>query len=501
MQRPPSATQRLVSLPPAMAALFEELEQRPRPHWFAAGDPPGQKLGSGGGTAHLLVEAWRATGGGDSLDEWLKASRKLIVHGAGESRRLPAYAAVGKPLLPVPPLTRVGGSPIPQTLLDLQLPFCERVFHHAPERAAVMIASGDTLLRFGENLPSLPDVDVLGFGMSVPPERAARHGVFFVPKAEPAELAFFLQKPSLGRIAELVADYDYLVDTGLWVLSARAVDVLLRRCAWNAARAEFAGGLAKRYELYDQFGLSLGRAPAVPDAEIGALSSAVVRLPQPEFHHFGTSRQIVESVSALRKLELAGAHQKGDAPVRIVDQYVQNCRFDAELDADQNRTLWAENSVIPRSWRLAHDHVLVGVPANDWPLQLEPGVCLDFTPVGETDYCLRFCGMDDAFRGALEAPDTAWLGRPAADWFRARGIDATTAGLTAGQDIFTAPLFPVLPAGKAEPAFLEWLFGRRPAPNPAFARRWLEGERLSAQQIPARANFRRLYAQRAANRG
>lgn len=501
MQRLSAPTQYLVSLPPAMAALFEELEQRPRPRWFAAGDPPGQKLGSGGGTAHLLVEAWRATGGGQSLDDWLNNSRKLIVHGAGESRRLPAYAAVGKPLLPVPPFADTGRAQKPQTLLDRQLPFCERVFRHAPERAAVLIASGDTLLRFGEILPPLPDVDVLGFGMFVPPERAARHGVFFVPKDKLSELAFFLQKPSPARIAELAADYDFLVDTGLWVLSARAVEVLLRRCAWNAARGEFAGGLANRYELYDQFGLSLGRAPAVPDAEIGALTSAVARLPQPEFHHFGTSRQIVESVSALRKLELARTQAKGDAPVRIVDQYVQNSRFNAALDADQNRTLWVENSSIPRSWHLAHDHVLVGVPANDWPLQLEPGICLDFTPVGETDCCLRYCGMDDAFRGALHAPETLWLGCPAANWFHARGMEASAAGLEPGRDIFTAPLFPILPAGKAEPAFLEWLFSRRPVPNPAFARRWLEGERLSAQQIPARANFRRLYAQRAANRG
>ncbi len=501
MELSPSAVQHLVSLPPAMAGLFEELEQRPRPQWFAAGDPPGQKLGSGGGTAHLLVEAWRATGGEADFADWLRASRKLIIHGAGESRRLPAYAAVGKPLLPVPPLVNTSAPQTPRTLLDLQLPFCERVLRHTPPRAAVLIASGDTLLRFGERLPPLPDVDVLGLGMSVPAEQAARHGVFFVPRANPAELAFFLQKPPPDRIHELAPDYDYFVDTGLWVLSARAVDVLLRRCDWSAARAGFAGGLAKRYELYDQFGLSLGSAPAVPDADIGALTSAVVWLPQPEFHHFGTSRQIVESVSALRRLELAGAHQAGSAPVRVVDQYIQNCRFEAALDPDQNRTLWAENSTIPRTWHLAHDHVLVGVPANEWQLRLEPGVCLDFTPVGERDQCLRFHGIDDAFRGAVDAPGTLWLGKAAGDWLRARGIDAGAAGLKPGQDIFTAPLFPLVPGGKVEPAFLEWLFGRSPAPIPAFARRWLECERLSAQQIPVRANFRRLYAQRAANRG
>ncbi len=49
--------QYLLSLPPRMAAEFGRLEQRPCPPWFAACDLAGSRLGSGGGTAHLLVEA------------------------------------------------------------------------------------------------------------------------------------------------------------------------------------------------------------------------------------------------------------------------------------------------------------------------------------------------------------------------------------------------------------------------------------------------------------
>src|SRR5262245_54774603 len=94
--------QHLLTLPPRMAAEFEKLEKRSRPDWFASCDPPGMPLGSGGGTANLLAEGWRATGGSKSFKEWLNQSRKLIIHGGGQSRRLPAYAPTGKLLMPIP---------------------------------------------------------------------------------------------------------------------------------------------------------------------------------------------------------------------------------------------------------------------------------------------------------------------------------------------------------------------------------------------------------------
>src|SRR5690242_4016309 len=81
--------QHLLTLPPRMAVEFETLEGRPRPGWFASCDPPGMPLGSGGGTANLLAEAWRETGASESFSGWLKQSRKLIIHGGGQSRRLP----------------------------------------------------------------------------------------------------------------------------------------------------------------------------------------------------------------------------------------------------------------------------------------------------------------------------------------------------------------------------------------------------------------------------
>ena len=376
--------QQLLSLPPRMAAEFGALEGRALPEWFATCDPAGSRLGSGGGTAHVLAEGWRATGGGAGFAEWLRGSRKLILHAGGQSRRLPAYAGTGKLLLPVPVFRWARGQRLDQSLLDLQLPDYQRVLAHAGPGTVAMVTSGDVLLRFGRTLPVFPQVDVLGLGMWVTPERARDFGVFFSKRERSEELSFFLQKPSAARIRELAGEYLYLVDTGMWLLSERAVAVLMRKCGWDAEGQEFAaGGVAGGYELYAQMGLALGKVPAVVDAEVNGLTSAVVPLPAAEFYHFGTSRQLIESITALQNLELDERKLGLMGARRHPNQYLQNSQFSFPLRLEENHTLWVENSTVPKSWQLASEHVLTGVPENGWDLRLEAGVCLDFVPVGE----------------------------------------------------------------------------------------------------------------------
>src|SRR5439155_6279650 len=55
----------------------------------------------------------------------------------------------------------------------------------------------------------------------------------------------------------------------------------------------------------------------------------------------------------------------------------------------------------------------------------------------------------------------------------------------------------VLAPSQVEPRFLEWLFAAAPKSNAAFAKRWREGLRLSAQQLLERADVRRIHARRA----
>lgn len=496
MFAPRKSLQHLLSLPPNIVAHFAELEQRPAPEWFATCDPPPQKLGSGGGTAHLLIESWRQTGGTQSFAAWLRSSRKLMIHGGGQSRRQPAYAPAGKLLTPMPIWRWAVGQHLTQTLLDLQLPGYRRLLAHAPESLVAMVTSGDVLLRFADRLPPFPEADILCMGLWVKPEEAQHFGVFFCPKRNPGELRFFLQKPSPETIRKLAAEYLFLVDTGIWMFSERAVRVLLKKCGCAGVfRDGAASAAATPYELYSEFGLGLGVQPTVPDRDFGTLTSAVVPLPGGEFYHFGTSRDLILSNSRLQNVVLDQRQFTATSYKPHPDMFTQNARVECPL-GPENHTLWMENSHLATGWRLASEHVLTGIPENDWALPLERGVCLDVVPIGPSAYCVRTYGLDDAFRGPLGAAATNWCGRPAAEWFARRGLALDAAGLTPDTDVQAAKLFPVLPRAQLTGEFVTWLFAAAPAASPKFRALWLRARRLSADDLGREANLKRLYAQR-----
>ena len=179
----------------------------------------------------------------------------------------------------------------------------------------------------------------------------------------------------------------------------------------------------------------------------------------------------------------------------------QNSRFERARCAARTTTrLWVENSVVPAGWQLASSHVLTGVPENDWPLRLEPGVCLDFVPVGDGISAFGPTVSTTRFAGKLGDAATRWLGRPAREWFAARGLDA--GGLRRWIRRRTsrrAPFFRVCQPADLEPAFRGVAFCRRTG-HPA---RILRGSgarlpRLSAAANRQQVNLRRLYEQRAA---
>jgi galactokinase/mevalonate kinase-like predicted kinase len=467
--------QRLLSLPPRIARDFALLEPDRSAHWHVGCDPVGGNLGSGGGTLHLLRGAWQATGGELSFEAWLRQSARLVVHAGGESRRLPAYAVAGKALIPMPVLRWSHGQRLDQTLLDLQQACYERLLQQAPACSRVMVTSGDVLLRYAPDLPRFPEVDVLALGLWVKPEMASHHGVFFCPRRSPQQLAFFLQKPPADQIRELNAEHLFLVDVGVWFLSERAIAVLAKKC----------GDPIRRYELYADFGLGLGTHPARRDPEVEALTSAVVPLPAGEFYHFGTSRALIESVAALHNVVLDQTQWGAATSELHPDVHLLNCRFAPPRSPSQS-TLWVENASIPATWTLSREHVLTGVPENDWTLTLPPGMCLDFVPVDGGRLCLRFYGMDDPFRGDV------WLGRPVREWFDCRGLP------TPEGDLQQAPLFPALPRREWDARFIQWLVS---GDGPRFRDRWLQATRFSARELMDRADVAAIAAQRRVNLG
>ena len=489
----------LVSLPPA-AARFG-LDDLPAVA-YADSDPPGRQLGSGGGTAHLLCGAWRALAPDRTFDEWLADSRKILVHASGQSRRLPAYAAEGKSRLPVPFMDGASGQTFGQTLVDVQLSDFAHVLRHAPASYRMAVACGDTLVRYPGALPAFPEADVLIIGIPSSPEEASGHGVLFTPDGSSGRIEFFLQKPSPARISELAATLSFSLDSGVWLFSRRAIDVLLRKCGWDPAASAFAGGRPAPYDLYDRFGTALGAHPADPDPEIASLTSAVLALPEGRFYHFGTNRSVLHSVCQLvhpaENRRAFGAASDGDAD-RVV------LHADAPAVPDSVRPLWIENAAVPPSWTLSSEHVLTGLPPNAWTVALPAGTCVDAVPFAAPDAApgapateaLRVYGFDDAFKGRLEDPATHYLGAPFFQWLVARGLSFEEAGLDPAADLQDAPLFPLLDWSDPDNgAVLRWM-----AADPADAegrRLWLAAPRVSATDLVQRGDLTARIRRRAA---
>lgn len=468
-----------------MARDFSTLFPDARP-WFATCDPPGGKLGSGGGIAQLLSDAYTADGG--TFDEWLEAKKRLVLLAGGQSRRLPSYAATGKALMPVPVMRWSHGQRLDQTLLDLQADDYARILAQAPDSAKILIASGDVYLKFPEEMPSIPQADVVGFGMMVSPEVASHFGVFFSPRASQGEVTFFLQKPTPEKIRELAADYSYFVDTGLWLLSAKAASLLMKRCGWQGKG--FAGDRATNYELYAQFGPSLGKNPVESDSEINALTVSIVPMAGAEFYHFGTTRQMIESLSGLQNRSTGRIEQDDFLRKPHPDMYVLNSSFAFKKRSPDHRMLWIENCALPDEFLPSGENALTGLPAGNWTFSLALGDCIDCVPVGESAFVIRNYGFDDPFSGPIEK--ALWMGRPAIEWFEKRGLSLAQAGIAPDTDIQEAPIFASVE--NLTSSWIDWLLN--PTDHPGAAEAWLAGPRFSAREIGEQVNLARLLAQR-----
>ena len=283
------------------------------------------------------------------------------------------------------------GQQLSQPLLDLQLPLYERIMQQAPDRLTTMIVSGDVYIRAAERLGQIPDADVVCYGLWLDASIAKDHGVFVSDRRTPNVLKQMLQKPSVECLSALQKDHYYLTDIGIWLLSDKAVKLLMKRSQADDCEPP----CLKEYDLYSEFGCALGEEPTIDDAELKELSVAIVPLPGGEFYHFGTSREMISSTLAIQNIvndqRNIMHHDRKPHP----SIFVQNAEITACKLSEQNYNIWIENSYVGEGWTLTHDNVVTGVPKNDWNVTLQPGECIDVVPVGDSDYEVRRYHIDD----------------------------------------------------------------------------------------------------------
>lgn len=383
--------EKLLSLPPNLVGCFHDITGLSRDEFFCTSDPVGHRLGSGGGTTWTLEQCFESHAENKNFTQWLPERKRIIIHAGGQSRRLPAYAPSGKILTPVPIFRWERGQRLDQTLLDLQLPLYERIMASTPAGLNTMIVSGDVYIRADRSLPSIPDADVVCFGLWLDASIAKNHGVFFSRHESPTELDRMLQKPSVETLSQLTQQGYFLTDIGLWILSDKAVELLRKRSYDEAGNLKF-------YDLYSDFGRSLGKNPEITDPELKDLSVAIIPLSGGEFYHFGTGPEIISSTLAIQNIvndqrEIRHRDRKPHPSI-----FVQNAILGKGFTAE-NTNVWIENSHIAENWNLTTDHIITGIPRNNWSLSLSPGQCIDIVPVGEDQYAVRVYNINDRFAG------------------------------------------------------------------------------------------------------
>lgn len=484
---------KLLSLPPNLVGCFHDITGYDRKEWFCSNDPIGKKLGSGGGTTWLLQQACREdakAGGNTDFDQWLASDKRLILHAGGQSRRLPAYAPSGKILTPIPVFRWERGQRLSQDLLSLQIPLYKQIMDAAPDRLHTMIVSGDVYIRATQPLGEVPDADVVCYGLWLGAEIAKDHGVFVSHRETPNVMECMLQKPSVKKLGELLNTHLYLTDIGIWLLSDKAVKLLMKKSLNE-------DGSLKNYDMYSEFGCALGTNPTVKDAELAELTVAVLPLPGGEFYHYGTSHEIISSTLAIQNLVNDQREIMHHSLKPHPSMFVQNAEINITF-TDNNQNIWIENSCVGEKWNVTRNNIVTGVPQNDWQISLMEGQCVDIVPVGESEFVVRPYGYDDKFRGPLSDDTLLYMGRPFKEWAAACGIDIEA--IDGKEDLQSARIFPVCQTVDEAGLLLRWMLnGDQTVSDEDFCKAkalWEECRKLSADDISAEADLVRLSMQR-----
>lgn len=486
----------LISVPHNTIPHFHQISGLSPENWFVTSDPEGKRVGSGGGTAHLLTEAFHQEKGTD-FDEWLQNGKRVIIHAGGQSRRLPAYAPLGKSLLPMPVFRWSRGQQLNQRLIHLQTPLFDQILDRAPRNLNTMVASGDTLIFSGRNIPEIPDADVVCFGLWLEPEKATNHGVFFARHESPENLEFTLQKPSIQTIKELIHQYYFLMDIGIWLLSPKAVKVLMDRSGWNGQT--YKNQIPDYYDLYSEFGIAMGNSPVHADDEINQLKIALINLDGGEFYHLGNTSELITSNLSIQnritdQREIWHRQIKPHPSIFILNSEVQ-----AQLTSGHTQ-IWIENSFVSSRWELQCNHALTNIPENDWNLKLHKGTCLDLIPVTAQETIIRNYGFTDSFRGSRDNETTLFMEMPLKEWLKRRNLTHAFDQINEETDIQFLPLFPLMNKAQISDAFVQWLIDPQPEANPAFTALWLNTRRVSSDETSVMCNIPQIEEQSTRNR-
>lgn len=490
-------------------------------------DPGGRRVGSGGSTMCCLFEVLKLELGCDthSFTDWHKALqslRILIVHAGGDSRRLPAYGPCGKLFIPVP---GESDSVLPLTLFDRQLPTYLHLPASTDGAGQIVITSGDVLLGFDVQTVSFDKKGLTGLGCYAPTEQAQNHGVFCCDHSH--QVTLFLQKPSPTNQREMNAINPYdqsLLDIGVMNFDAEtAVKLLKIFCPQLQTKNPLTlsgqmGDVVMNYGLdfYREICCGIGtevnlthyvdsvrQSGSTWDEPLLAQLFDLLRdipfhanvVPQCEFLHFGTSRQIISSGNMLIQNDL------GSTPLHTCLSINNDMTHSGQVTG---KNAWVEGCSIHSSLMLGGENIVVGVDI-DKPLSLSAQMGLDVIQGrdrnDENVWFVRCYDVNDMFNTYVEQNAT-FCTLPILEWLEIVGAQP--------KDIWDHHIPPekrslwnarVFPAVKQHSQYHKWLWMFTPdEAGQEQYKAWLKTDRYSSEEIAILADHDTFYRKRSIKR-
>jgi galactokinase/mevalonate kinase-like predicted kinase len=467
-------------------------------------DPPGGRVGTGGGTLWALTRVLERRRPADP-EAFLGSQRILLVHAGGESRRLPCYAPEGKLFAPLP---LPSSALLPPVLLDAQLGL---FFKYPWRRGEVVVTTADVFIDF--DITSVPEErgPVFGFAKPAPLQQGSRHGVFRFDRHRERVTDYFQKAPVeiLAQHALIEGTGDCALDIGLVSLGPDALQAFL-----TLGEATFEGGslidrLAcgrLRFDLYLEVltaclpGLSVeGFWERVRHAS--ALPMAVARHVYEAFHPFGLGGALTRSTTFIHLGSLA------EFPGACRDLLAHQVRPFYEPDDGEIRPSVTGGWIIHNSSRvsiagqgqapalvescsscsfdsLAGDNLLVGLDDVALPFELPPGFLIDQRMIDE-DRVAVILSARDTFRIEEDPAALVFCGRPLDEWLEERGLRrGDVFARDAPADLFEARLFCCEPTP-------ELLAGYVTRPDAGWTEAFRGTRRLSLSEIQERDDVRR----------
>lgn len=459
--------------------------------WLVIPDPKDRRAGSGNATLLALarvVSAQARNHPGLRAKDALAHQRTLIIHCGGDSRRLPAYAAIGKLFLPLDRRTSNGSH---AEMFDLILQDLATILRRSPPRT--LVASGDVLLNASSHPIDLSARGITGVAFPTDLDTASRHGVYVTDSKD--RVRKFLQKPTraeLKRENALVPGNRALVDSGLVALCPDTVDRLLTAARNHIAAASRAS--APLLDLYEHILMSAAGArvgPAFLQSAFRPTPFVCRTIPTCDFLHVGTTAQLLDLARGDSRLR-DGAPAP-HAPIILAtsgrahlisarESWIDACRFAAPV------TLKGQN-------------VLVGVE-SDSSLTVPPRWGLTIIPIGPRRLVPIAFGLTDDFKSDVEAGATLGC-RPFAPLIdRLGGNDSIwpdhASNPAAPRTLFNAHLWPVAASRAHALSLIRWLWSHSPGSTRRPSRAWFTSDRISLAEAILRCDRQLLLAHRAA---